>query len=643
MGGWAEERWVKSNEDGFASVPVVDSGWTEQYLLAGKEGWTSAGVRLDFDNLPDVAEITLRPLPEIDNPDYHFQPGGDGSSPNTSECGHCHWTIGDDWAGSAHAASASSERAWDLYTGTALSVSGDDCDTLAGWVSEGGVPGAPAETAEHCYTGEGVLPWLHDECGGSEQPACDHPDERPNLEAFGSCADCHAPAIDAGIPGHLDLAQASGVGFEGVTCDFCHKVQSVEPGTRPGLDGAIHLLRPSEDTFLPGQEYSPIIFGPYPDVIVPIMNGSYVPQFRESEWCSACHEYAQPALHPEQDLDSARWPDGIPVFETWSEYRESSFVGLLTCQECHMPALYEESSTYDITPQGLEPSVDQGWMRPDGEVRHHGFSRDGMSAPGLSIDVDEMDGEWVVSVMVKNSAAGHAVPTGEPMKQLILLIRAFDEVGNEILPIGGQAIPDVGGFQTAAVLGEDAQIDGQNLTIDNWDDELEGEFGVRFVRPTGSWIDYDGPGTSYFSSGTLTPEQKGLEREEFLGEVSLLVSSGTLTLAEAPPDTKDGDRIYIVKAGSDLAGSPGWLYAKTLTDSEGQRAVPHYRAVDVASDNRIAPGSTGYSEHRFARHDGMLTFEVSLMRREQPAAISDQYGWASTDTVIATLSEEFGP
>ena len=66
-------------------------------------------------------------------------------------------------------------------------------------------------------------------------------------------------------------------------------------------------------------------------VIVPIMNGSHMPQFSESEWCSACHEYAQPALHPDQSLDAERWPDGIPVFETWSPIPPPSRLPLEVC------------------------------------------------------------------------------------------------------------------------------------------------------------------------------------------------------------------------------------------------------------------------------------------------------------------------
>jgi primosomal replication protein N len=432
------------------------------------------------------------------------------------------------------------------------------------------------------------------------------------------------------------------VAFEGVTCDLCHKIKSVDPGPSPGLDGSIELLRPSEDTFLPNQEYRPITFGPYADVIVPIMNGSYAPQFQEAEWCSSCHEYAQPALHPDQAL-SDRWPEGIPVFETWTEYTASNFEGQLSCQDCHMPALNEESSTYDITSQDLQPSVDQGWMREIGEVRHHAFSRAGLGSPSLTVEVSEVDGELEVIASVKNSAAGHAVPTGEPMKQLLLEVRAFDEEGAEVSASGGQAVPDVGGYRAVGFIGEDADLEGQTLTISGsaLDDSID--LSVRFTRPTGSWDDYDGPGTAPFSSEERSAEDKGMAPEDFLGEVAVSFLEGDeLTLAGDAPQLQEGDRVYVT-AETDYAGAPGWVYAKILVDADGARGVPHYRAVDVASDNRIAPGGSASSTHRFPLQSGSLTIEATLIRRDRAAPVAEIYGWTVDDETITTTTEVVAP
>ncbi len=638
MGGWSADRWELTNENGQATVTLEDAGTREQYLLVGKEGWFSGGERLDFDEpQPDLWTLQLRPLPSEDNPDYHFQPGGDGSSPDTSECGHCHWTIGDDWAASSHAQAAKSPRVWDLFTGASSeTLEAEDCEALGGWLTEGATPGDPQSPQEHCYVGAGVLPWLHATCGTEATPACDHPDQQDQLQHFGSCGDCHSPAFDSTAPGQINLAAAEGVAREGVTCDFCHKVAHVTAGTSPGLDGSITLLRPSDPTPLPNLEFEAITFGPYPDVIVPVMNGSLSPQFSESEWCSSCHEYAQPALHPDEGglVDPERWPEGVPVFETWSEYSSSSLAGVLACQGCHMPGLDEESSTYNITEQGLEPSVDQGWARESGQVRHHTFDRNGLGDPQLTVVLNTDGDQVTATVTLANSSAAHAVPTGEPMKQLIIQVEATDADGTVVPATGGQVIPDVGGHVLLGILGTDLSVDGSDLTFQ--DAVLPDEPGlmVRFVRRPGDWIDYDGPGTNGFSGEDRTAEERGLPREDFLGERTVAGTAGdTATLDDPPPDLVEGDRVYLVREG-DLAGAVGWLHGKVLLASDGTRGVPHYRAVDVASDNRIAAEGTNTSTHLFTGQD--LTVTATLIRRQRAAGVADLYGWDRGDVEVAS-------
>lgn len=649
MGGWSESDWVRTDADGEATIPIVDNGYQEQYLLAGKVGWFSGGTAVDLDALPTVViDVTLRPLPARDNLDYAFLPGGDGSSPDTSQCGHCHWTIGDDWAGSSHAKAASSPNVWDVYTGSASSVGDEEmCAEKGGWWAEGQLPGQAGETVERCYLGAGVLPWLHEGCGGPAEPACDHPDIRASLTHFGSCGDCHSPAVDGGIPGEIDLASATGVAFEGVTCDLCHKVQSVTADTSPGLDGGISLLRSDAPSLLPNLEHEAITFGPYPDVIVPIMNGSYTPQFRDAEWCASCHEYAQPGLHPDETglVNSARWPDGLPIFETWSEFSGSAMAESLTCQTCHMPPLAEESSTYDMTPRGLEPSVDQGWLREAGEVRHHSFSSDGLGGPSLDIVLALVDGEIEARVTVSNGSAGHAVPTGEPMKQLLVRVSATDAEGAVVTPSGGQVISDMGGYIARGTIGDSVSLTDTTLRFEGLTLPDEGGLRVRFARPTGTWVDYAGPGTAGFSSDDLTPEDKGIAGTDFVAEVGVSTVEGDTVWLDGPiPVTQAGDQVSLVRSEDD-AGAPGWLYAKVLADASGARGVAHYRAVSIVSDNRIAPGGEGTSVHRFpvSADRGEVVVEATLIRRYRGASVADLFDWDRGDVVLRTVSETVEP
>ena len=645
MGGWSKAAWVATDADGAATIPLVDDGWGDLFVLAGAEGRYSAGGWLRTLPPNEVVDLVLEPLPSEDNPDYHFQKGGDGSSPDTSECGHCHWTIGDDWASSAHAEAGSNPRTWDLYTGS-QATDAATCESLGGWMADGQSPGEVGVAAPRCYLGEGVLPWLNEGCGEGAGVACDHPDARAGLSRFGSCGDCHTPATDGGVPGQINLADAHGVAREGVTCDFCHKVQSVTPGPQAGLDGGISLLRPSLETVIPGQDFDPITFGPYPDVIVPIMNGTYTPQFTESSWCAGCHEYSQPALHPDESLliDTVRWPDGLPVHQTWSEYQvwAGESESAMTCQGCHMQALLEESSTYDISPTGLAPSVDQGWLRAVGEVRHHDFPASGvLSAPALELGAEELEGGLVATVTVKNQMAGHAVPSGEPMGQLLVVLEAKDSAGEVVPAIGGQVVPNMGGHIALGTVDEDLSVVGSVLTLPGA--VLDGATAVRIARPTGEWVDYAGPGVGWFSEPTTLAADKGLRALEFIEEILVVSADGeSAVIAHEPADLLPGDQVFITGPGQ-LAGVSGWLYAKTLVDGAGRIGVAHYRAVDIGSDNRIAPRGEGVSLHRFALPGAgeSVTITVTLIKRRYQASVADRYGWDVTDTVVRTEELSF--
>jgi len=66
--------------------------------------------------------------------------------------------------------------------------------------------------------------------------------------------------------------------------------------------------------------------------------------------------------------------------------------------------------------------------------------------------------------------------------------------------------------------------------------------------------------------------------------------------------------------------------------------VPHYRAVDIASDNRIAPGSHSLTTHAFGVPAGCSTGTVraTLLYRPVPMSMADVRGWDAVDYVVAT-------
>ena len=68
-----------------------------------------------------------------------------------------------------------------------------------------------------------------------------------------------------------------------------------------------------------------------------------------------------------------------------------------------------------------------------------------------------------------------------------------------------------------------------------------------------------------------------------------------------------------------------------------------YKATDIASDNRIAPGNNVLSEHRFSLPPGCDsgTIKATLLYRPIPLNLARQRGWESKDHVIAASEQGF--
>ncbi len=566
--------------------------------------------------------IELTSFDPQDNPDYVFQdPGTPERLGSTAQCAHCHTSINAEWFGSEHRSSASNPVVQDVYAGVAAAY-GDQgaCEGAGGRWLEGLGPGTGA-AAFRCYLGAGTLPDLNADCG--DAVPCDG-----IAKKTGACADCHAPGIDGQLGGR-DLLEATELSFdEGIHCDVCHKVESVNVGEAAGVAGWLGVHRPSEEgqSLLPQE---PIMFGPYHDVPNPLMGAVQRDHFRQAAFCGGCHQLEQEVLVPEVTADPVRWPSGkLPIHTTYAEWDASLLSLSAECQDCHMPLNLEAWNGADLENLGIGAGLAGGWIRPQGEVRHHTFGgpRNPDSgvlngAASLTLQGEVAEGELVATVMVGNGGAGHAIPTGEPLRALVLHVEAACD-GTPLVATGGHAVPDFGGALASKASGEDWTL---------WPGAEVGQV-VRVVTRAGHH-DYEGYGP--FGDGTFDLEARGLPIESVVGSSTIMAMAGDVATFDAPLPAGDVAHLGDERA---RAGAPGFAFARVLVGPEGGRMVPHHRAVDVASDNRILPGRSWSSSHTFASPCAEPTVSATLLHRPYPVSLERERGWVDRDQVMDSQS-----
>lgn len=648
---------VTTGEDGSFEAEILRPISGAAVIVAAKIGYRSAGVELDV--VPD-ADVTLelRFVRPPDNQAYTFHDPGTGDlshDVSTAYCGHCHTTFAAEFHASAHQRSARNPRLHDLYAGVASSVtSGADCAARGGVLRQGTTPGAPDQPDQRCYVGAGVLPDLN-ACPPGK--SCDDPELSPGEAptAFGACADCHAAGID-GPAGGRNLLEASGIGFEhGTHCDVCHHIRDIDLTAPPGTGGRLVMQRPNEhigDEV--GGQIRQAMFGPLPDVPNSFMGGSYQPKFATAELCAGCHEQRQDALLPNATL-AARFAGGLPTHSTFSEWQEGPYAREgRVCQDCHMPPLEGMFNSVDVSSQQTS-GLAGGFERDPQRNRSHRFRGPLTKEPAIpklidgavSIEIEAAvgGGGLLVQTSLTNASCGHAIPTGEPMRALVALVRA-QACGQPLAQLFGETVPALGGAWAEGVLGQGPSLTGSTLT---WPQAVAAGASpgmrVRVLRPTGEYWDYDGIGL--FEGSALSPEEKGLARHTVVGAATLLNLQGNDLLLDGVLDWQVGDLIYLGDAAPALAedgpsralaGEAGALLSRVMRDPQNQLGVPHYRAVDIASDNRIGPKRTQTMTLGFETPVGCseATVSVQVLYRPLGWALARERGWDATDYLVSS-------
>lgn len=232
----------------------------------------------------------------------------------------------------------------------------------------------------------------------------------------GNCATCHVPAMALHRPFDSDPRKASGVERDGVFCDLCHKIEDVMIDPVGGHPGTLSMK------FKRPEKSEQVFFGPLDDVHPG--PDSFNPLFRQSRYCAACH-------------DGRFW--NMVVYSEFQEWSESSYARRnIHCQDCHMKpdgvtrrfALEKEGSVLrdpaTVASHTLSGISDQAFMR---------------DAIKLSAKAEVSAGKLQVTVAVNNAKAGHHIPTGSPMRNMVLRVDALDGNGRRLALREGETIP----------------------------------------------------------------------------------------------------------------------------------------------------------------------------------------------------------
>jgi hypothetical protein len=395
------------------------------------------------------------------------------------------------------------------------------------------------------------------------------------------------------------------------------------------------------------------MFGPLPDVPNPFMGGSYQPKFTTSELCAGCHQHEQAALVPDAEL-APRFAAGLPVHSTFEEFSLGPYPALgFECQSCHMPPVDGMFNSIDVASADVA-GLANGFGRDPQRNRSHAFIGPLTKIPAvprlidgaLSVEIDASIAADTLSVDVAltNVGCGHAIPTGEPLRAVVLVVDAT-ACDVPLTPTGGLLIPDVGGARATGAVGPGLSFAGTTLTWAAAAESAAPGMRVRVVRPTGTFWDYDGVGL--FDGDSLTPSEKGVERLQPIGEAEVLALAGDDLELDAALAVAAGDVVYLVDdppsgfldgdPSSALAGAAGAVFARVLVDPDGRRMVPHHRAIDIASDTRIGPQRTTTTDHVFAVPPGCTDalITATVLYRPLPLALADERRWQGSDAIIA--------
>lgn len=214
-------------------------------------------------------------------------------------------------------------------------------------------------------------------------------EESPKTDTDALCLRCHAPALLQA----QDAKWERKVSWEGVTCDFCHSVRGVRPDAKTPF-----VL-----------DVGPVKSGPLRDVQSTAHVARYAETFSSAELCNPCHQFTN--------------EHGLDVLSTYSEWQASQYPARsITCQKCHMRST--SGKVVDPTVKRLASSGVNLHEMPGG----HSVTE--LNRALQAVISSERHGTTLdVTVQVTNRGAGHRLPTGSPLRAIVMVVQVDGGTG----------------------------------------------------------------------------------------------------------------------------------------------------------------------------------------------------------------------
>jgi hypothetical protein len=211
-----------------------------------------------------------------------------------------------------------------------------------------------------------------------------------------------------------------------------------------------------------------LVFVSYDDVVVPPMAASYTPLFDSGRFCSTCHSHLnrlgpgktwdRRKIYSDEEWAGFGFDDNsiLPIQTTYQEWKhwqnglpEGDPNKDKKCQQCHM-SWQKRLLPYDnFLVEGGAQHMWGTYRLPEHIRPHHfegGTKAQLQNALAMEVEGERRNNELLVKVRISNTNGGHWVPTGEPMRSVLLLVEARDSEDRSLKLIRGSRLPEWAGL-----------------------------------------------------------------------------------------------------------------------------------------------------------------------------------------------------